>query len=456
MATPKATQDDFNTFLKDIDALEELNHIETESNFFDILDITRTEIRHSNVLAWLLDPNKSKDVGKFFLRKLLLLIMERGKENFKALDLILDDFDEIEVARECMNTDILVIIKKKEQIDYVICIENKVDSKQSKDQLKRYREKILESPILKDAVEKGRISFLFLRAHDESPNDKNWLEFDYNDIGKILEEALNHCSLTEELALFLRQYLSNLKKYEIMDFVEKQDSAQKIYNDHKDVLDYISFLRKKKVIEGVEFQPLINELRQKKGSAATQQNCPQKDESSNLQDLAQKIYNRYQKAIDYIEITAQSEDAQRFKHYHKWLDNGNYIRRQKRAFSYLQFATDELHSKVFGELQQKSTNIDLVQYCYYEIQKRYMTKIKLVLHKDESLPISVSKRLDEVRRILNGDSNEEWEWASACTEKIDITGAFDGVKLIDENKLNDALDKAFNKCQKNALSKISE
>jgi len=444
----------FNNFLKNIDVLEGLNHIETESNFFDILDITHTEIRHSNVLAWLLDPNKSKSVGKFVLRKLLLLIMERSKDKFNALDLILDDFDEVEVERECLNTDILVIIKKNGKANYVICIENKVDSKQGKDQLKKYREKLIKAPILKDVVKNNRISFLFLRAKDESPNDENWLEFDYNDIGNILEKALNHCSLSEELALFLKQYLSNLKKYEIMDFAEKQDSAQKIYDDHKEVLDYITTLKKKKQIEGVEFQPIINELRHQNIKKSTKQASNQTN-ASDLQILSQKIYNRYQNALDYIETTAQSEDAQKFKHYHTWLDSKNYRTPPKRASSRLQFVTDKIYAKVFAGIDTK--DIDLIHYCYFEIEKRFMSKIKLVLHKDDTLPPEIQKKLDEVRQILNGDTNEEWKWASAGTEKIDLSGIFDQGDIKDASidaKLAPKIEAALSKCESSVYDKL--
>jgi len=445
----------FNEFLKDIDVLENLNHIETESTFFDILNIMDAEIRHSNVLAWLLNPNKSKSLGKFVLRKLLLLIMERSKDKFNALDLILDDFDEVEVERECLNTDILVIIKKNKQPNYVICIENKINSKQGKDQLKRYREKLIAAPTFNDVVKNNRISFLFLRAYDESPNDANWLEFDYNDIGNILEEALNHCPLSEELALFLKQYLSNLKKYEIMDFAEKQDSAQKIYDDHKEVLDYISALKKKKQIEGVEFQPIINELSHQTKKNSTKQIRNQKN-VSDLQILSQKIYIRYQNALDYIETTAQSEDAQKFKHYHTWLDSKNYKTSTKRASSYLQFVTDKILAKVFAGIDTK--DIDLIHYCYFEIQKRFMSKIKLVLHKDDSLPPEIQKKLNDVRQILNGGTNEEWEWASAGTEKIDLSGIFDQGDIKDaaiDAKLAPRIQAALDKCESSVIEKLN-
>ena len=43
-------------FLLDIDCLEQLNEWTGKFNMFDILKISRAEIRHSNLLAWLLTP----------------------------------------------------------------------------------------------------------------------------------------------------------------------------------------------------------------------------------------------------------------------------------------------------------------------------------------------------------------------------------------------------------------
>ena len=40
-------------------------------NIFQILRISKTEIRHSNFLAWLLDANQSHKLGDIFLKRFL-------------------------------------------------------------------------------------------------------------------------------------------------------------------------------------------------------------------------------------------------------------------------------------------------------------------------------------------------------------------------------------------------
>lgn len=46
-------------FLLDIDCLDELLPWTKRFNLFDVLKISRTEIRHSNILSWLLNPNEN-------------------------------------------------------------------------------------------------------------------------------------------------------------------------------------------------------------------------------------------------------------------------------------------------------------------------------------------------------------------------------------------------------------
>ena len=195
MSNEKYRREKFTAFLKNIEVLDDLKKLAGDENFFDFLNIAQTEILHSNALAWLLDPKKTKDVGKYFLRKLFILMMDREKD-FKATDLIFDDFDNVEVLREWQHTDLLIVLRKKKKVNFVFCIENKVKSKQGKNQLKRYREVITSQEDFKEAVEKNRVAYLFLRVKDESPADEQWTIIDYNDIGTILKDIQSHCPMS--------------------------------------------------------------------------------------------------------------------------------------------------------------------------------------------------------------------------------------------------------------------
>ena len=51
-------------------------------NLFEILRITRTEIRHSNFLSWLLDPKGSHGLGDIFLTRFVRKIFYSDKMFF--------------------------------------------------------------------------------------------------------------------------------------------------------------------------------------------------------------------------------------------------------------------------------------------------------------------------------------------------------------------------------------
>ena len=57
-------------FLLDIDCIRDLEYRIQGFNPFDVLKINRKEIRHSNVLAWLLDPNESHGYSHKILEQL--------------------------------------------------------------------------------------------------------------------------------------------------------------------------------------------------------------------------------------------------------------------------------------------------------------------------------------------------------------------------------------------------
>ena len=64
----------FDSNLKELEKKYELNNF----NIFDCLKLTRAEIRHSNFLAWLLDPNEAHGFEDYFLtafRISVLIIM---------------------------------------------------------------------------------------------------------------------------------------------------------------------------------------------------------------------------------------------------------------------------------------------------------------------------------------------------------------------------------------------
>lgn len=218
-------------FLLDIDCLDELEPWTGQFNLFDVLKISRTEIRHSNTLAWLLDPNENHGLGNTFLRGLIQRLVENDSDGrYDVFKLLLLDLYDFVVYREYKNIDILLISQKEKTL---FAIENKIGSHEHRNQLNRYR-RILESE-----YEDYNKAYIFLTPDGEEPSDvENWDVFTYYDVVDVLENVSNKTELHPGVKLMIQNYLEVVRR----DIVEDQkliEICNKIYNKHKKALDMI-------------------------------------------------------------------------------------------------------------------------------------------------------------------------------------------------------------------------
>ena len=218
-------------FLLDIKCLDELLPWTEKFNMFDVLKISRTEIRHSNMLGWLLDANENHGLGDDFLKGILQRIVENDEMGrYDIFKVLLLDFYSFRVLREWKNIDIL-LISDEEKI--VIAIENKVSSHEHSNQLNRYRE-ILE----KDYSGYNRI-LIYLTPDGEEPSDMvNWDILTYRDVVEVLEEVHSVKKVHPDVDLMIRNYIDVIRR----DIVEDEkliEICNKIYNKHKKALDLI-------------------------------------------------------------------------------------------------------------------------------------------------------------------------------------------------------------------------
>lgn len=218
-------------FLLDIGCLDELLPWTGKFNLFDVLKISRTEIRHSNMLGWLLNPNENHGLGDAFLKGILQCLVENDSNGrYDVFHVLLMDLYSFSVMREWKNIDILLTSSDEKT---VIAIENKVGSHEHSNQLNRYRE-ILE----KEYAGYNRL-YVFLTPDGESPSDvENWDVLTYNDVVETLERVKEHKKVLPDVDLMIKNYIDIVRR----DIVEDQqliDVCNKIYNKHKKALDLI-------------------------------------------------------------------------------------------------------------------------------------------------------------------------------------------------------------------------
>ena len=186
-------------FLLDIDCLEELAPWTTKLNIFDVLKITRTEIRHSNMLSWLFDANETHGMGdKFISLFMQSLVSSNQIQSTNIFDYLLSDFYSFSVYREWKNIDLL-LVSHKEKI--VIAIENKVGSHEHDDQLNRYRNQV------RQAYSDYKQLFVYLTPDGDNPSDSvNWYTFTYCDVADILEQICESVGLNAETDLLISRF----------------------------------------------------------------------------------------------------------------------------------------------------------------------------------------------------------------------------------------------------------
>ena len=101
-------------FMQEADCLESLSRWTNEFNMFDVLKISRTEIRHSNMLGWLLDPNESHALGDAFIKEFVRKLSEKIEDDkTDCISLMLQDFYSYQVYREANHMDIVLFSREE-------------------------------------------------------------------------------------------------------------------------------------------------------------------------------------------------------------------------------------------------------------------------------------------------------------------------------------------------------
>jgi hypothetical protein len=226
-------------FLVGNSELEKLSAKLNEFNIFQVLRIERAEIRHSNVLAWLLNPRESHGLLEAFVRQFistLLLDNEQADFGLSPAKVELMHFSDVEVRREWSNIDLLIYSKENRLI---LLIENKIRAKESKGQLVKYKERVRRAFPDVDVI----IPVIVTLDGDEPSADaqeSDYIPWSYAALYKVAAkvEKQNRSRIPEDAQTFLRHYLSILRR-ETMQDKELEVLCKSIYRKHKGAIDLI-------------------------------------------------------------------------------------------------------------------------------------------------------------------------------------------------------------------------
>lgn len=199
-------------------------------NAFDVLGIAKTEIRHSNVLAWLMDPAENHGLGDGVIRG----FVNHTARNLEADDIfddLLMDCDDFSIRREWLHIDILAVNEKEK---HVLCIENKTFSGEHDNQLERYHTDVeREFPDCR-----RRFVFLTPDSREASEQEFDWLPMGYEDVLGIIEGAMAASTPAAEQREFILEYMDAVRRNFLEDR-ELKEICNRIYAKHRKALDLI-------------------------------------------------------------------------------------------------------------------------------------------------------------------------------------------------------------------------
>ncbi|MBM4763146.1 PD-(D/E)XK nuclease family protein [Bacillus sp. B15-48] len=218
---------------------QQLNQQVNSFNTLKILKLENHEIRHSNILAWLMNPKENHHLRDYFLRKMIehLILVEENSSNvqFETVAEILNhSLMDSYVYREVKtnNNRFIDLLIVNQQLKFAILIENKFYSTESKNQLDDYLDFIQHT--FKDFT----IIPIYLTLDGENPSNQQYLILTYERIESILHTILMlyQDQLSDNVYKFIEDYDHILKE----KFHQNQDQilqAIEIYRNHKLTID---------------------------------------------------------------------------------------------------------------------------------------------------------------------------------------------------------------------------
>lgn len=220
-----------------------LDELEAYLNRFNPIRIMRMEgmeLRHSNILAWLLDPLETHGLGDRFLKSFLseALRGESAKGMPTALEITQADLQDIEVRREWQHIDIFLLSRRN---NWAFIVENKFHAAQHKGQLSKYIDKVRSS----FEPEEGKLDIrgVFLTLHDEEPAEPSYVSIGYDAVCDLLTRAMQTegQSLGKEVQVFLSHYIEIIKEAAGMSEERERFErlARSLYRQHRKALDFI-------------------------------------------------------------------------------------------------------------------------------------------------------------------------------------------------------------------------
>jgi hypothetical protein len=219
-------------FIVDNHDLEKLESLLNQFNIFEAVGVTRQELRHSDFLAFLLNPVQTHQLGDRFLKRFLKrVLIEAEVSTVSAIEIDVADLQDSEVRREWRNIDVLIYARNAA---LVIAIENKVGAAEHSDQLQRYK------AIVREEFPNSQAVLIFLSPEGVIPSDESWISYSYAQVADLVDLICDTYKTTigSDVHTVMAHY-SNLIRRHVMSSSDIGELCVKIYKQHRQALDLI-------------------------------------------------------------------------------------------------------------------------------------------------------------------------------------------------------------------------
>jgi hypothetical protein len=229
--------------------LEEIEELSNAFNPFSVLKVGTVEIRHSNMISWLLSTSESHKLGDLFFKLLLKRLLIDNKKYFidkdiDSFDLELLDYSKFYIEREHRTNDgALDILLRSDEGKILIMVENKVRSGLGHDQLTRYYN------YAENNFEEYKRIYVLLAPEDSLLNREDeqrgiWIILRYTEIIKILEKIIEirKSNIQPEVIMFLNHYIETVRR-EILGNSDLEKKCQKLYSKYPNAFKAINYYK---------------------------------------------------------------------------------------------------------------------------------------------------------------------------------------------------------------------
>lgn len=200
---------------------------------FEALSVERAEIRHSNFLADIINPNRVHGFSDNCLKVFLGGLFDAANETLLHLSTYLDDGTYIQIFREWHHIDLLIILHNSQWEKKIIsAIEIKIYANESKGQLSNYDEKLIKN------FKNEKILKFFLTPDARESSKDDWIPVSFQSFIDGWNEVLRSGSGTTKARMMLESYIKMIQR-KFMSNPDLEKIAKTIWAKHRSALEYL-------------------------------------------------------------------------------------------------------------------------------------------------------------------------------------------------------------------------